>query len=117
MVENSDTRLMNEETFKKITGGDECSMQAKYKGGIDQVFAGRMTFYLNDPPNWEASSDAQSIRRRILNLPILAQHLPKENTLARNKLISEGHEHYLVEPREGFKVSAANLKPSRRATE
>ena len=63
VVENSDSRLMCEEIFKQVTGEDSMSLQAKYKGGITCVFAGKLTFFLNSQPKW-STHDADAIRRR-----------------------------------------------------
>ena len=44
--------------FKKLTGGDEMSVQGKYMKGVTLSFTAKLTFYLNDRPKWAEVSAA-----------------------------------------------------------
>ena len=88
IVENADDRKVNEEMFKKITGGDKVSVQAKYIANTNCRFRCKLTFMQNDTPVW-SSPDACAIRRRIWNLPMQAQFLSPGDQ-QRRKLALEG---------------------------
>ena len=103
IVENSDARQMNEEVFKKAVAGDEMSVQAKYKGGVTCRFPSKYTFYQNEAPLW-TSINAFAIRRRIMNLPLLAQHLLPEQEQERLQLKTKGKEHCIIDRKDGFDI-------------
>lgn len=94
--ENADNQKISEEFFKKLVGGDTISTQAKYKNAVSCRFPGKLTFYQNDQPKWNAA-DAFAIRRRIWLLPMRAQHLKKDDTVQRGKLTREGKSHHIVD--------------------
>ena len=103
IVENSDALKMNEEVFKKAVAGDEMSVQGKYKTGVTCQFPSKYTFYQNDAPAWSCMG-AFSIRRRIWNLPLRAQHLLPEQESERMQLKIEGKAHCIINRVPGFGV-------------
>ena len=95
IMENTSSGKINEETFKKATGGDPMSVSAKYKRGVTETFPTKLCFSMNDPPVF-SSTNAYAIRRRIWNLNMLAQRLNPDDD-QRLILESEGKSHYIME--------------------
>jgi len=47
---------------------------------------------------------------RIWNLPLYAQFVSKDNTFVRDRLISEGHGHFIVDPVDGFEIDKVSTQ-------
>ena len=95
IMENSNSGRINEETFKKTTGGDPLSVSAKYKKGVTEKFPTKLIFSTNDPPVF-SSANSYAIKRRIWNLHMLAQRLAPDDE-QRVKLASEGKSNYIMD--------------------
>ena len=79
----------------QYVGGDKIQVAKKFIEGISARFPGKLTFLINDAPVW-SSPEAFSIRRRVWNLPLLAQYLAPDDD-QRRKLEQEGKAHYIYD--------------------
>ena len=94
VMENTDSRRVNEKLFKSITGGDQLQVSAKYKVGQKIEPQMKLTFFNNDCPLW--SAQCYALNRRCWNLPMRAQFLDyKTDEKQIQVLKSEGRENWI----------------------
>ena len=99
--ENSDSRTMNEETFKQITGGDPVSFAAKYKKGETVDTPMKLTFFSNNMPNFTSE---YAIQRRVKNLPLRMQFLePDGDQERRDELCGQNHSNWIADRDVGLR--------------
>ena len=99
--ENSDNGSINEENFRRLTGGESILFKSMYRKGVTYDTPMKLTFFNNDQPIFTSQYANQ---RRVMNLPLRVQFLDPESDQARiEELHLQGKANYIAERDVGLK--------------
>jgi len=91
VMENTDSRKVNEKLFKSLTGGDNVHAAKKFVTGRQFSPCMKLTFFNNDCPLW-STVESFAIHRRCWKLPMRAQFLEAgTDSVEQGKLLDSGH--------------------------